>query len=107
MRHLGGRGRARNRHAVAARHQRDAELPLDLVEMRVALAVEQRQQQIIVEFELAAAAPRLVDDEIAGCGAHCAASAKLPMITPPRLFAFAPAIRTGASLPINSGAPSA
>ena len=57
MRDLGRRGRAGNRQPVAARHQRDAELALDPVEMLVALAVKQRQQQIVVEFELAAPGP--------------------------------------------------
>src|SRR5439155_23149772 len=51
---LGGRGGAGDRQPVAARHQRDAEVALDAVEMLVALAEERRQQQIVVEFELAA-----------------------------------------------------
>ena len=54
MGRLGRRGRAGDCQPVAARDQRDAELPLDAVEMLVALAIEQRQEQIVVEFELAA-----------------------------------------------------
>ena len=54
-RHLGRRGRAGDGEPVAARHQRHAELLLDAVEVLVALAVKQRQQQIVVEFELSAA----------------------------------------------------
>jgi len=39
----GCRGRTGNRQSVAARHQRDAELALDLIEIGVSLAVQQRQ----------------------------------------------------------------
>src|SRR5277367_366453 len=100
---LGRRGRARDRQAIAARHQRDAELAFDLVEMRVAFAIEQGQQQIVVEFDLAAPASRQVGDEIARRGAHCAASSK-PPIMPVRLLDRTPTIWTGRILPMASGA---
>ncbi len=51
-RRLGRRGRTRDRQPVAAGDERNAELALDPVEMLVALAVQHRQQQIVVEFEL-------------------------------------------------------
>ena len=48
------RGRTRDRQAVTAGDDRNAELPLDPIEMLVAIAVKRRQQQIVVEFELCA-----------------------------------------------------
>ena len=54
MGRLGRRCRTRDGEPIAARDQRDAELPLDAVEMLIALAVKQRKEQIVVEFQLSA-----------------------------------------------------
>src|SRR6185437_8985039 len=57
-RHVGARARPRDGNTVAARHERHAELALDAAEMLVALAIELRQQGIVVELHLHAAAAR-------------------------------------------------
>ena len=54
MSRLGRRCRARDCQPVAARDDRNAELPLDSIEMLIALAVKQRKKQIVVEFQLGA-----------------------------------------------------
>jgi hypothetical protein len=98
---LGRRSRTRDRHPVAAADERDAETPLDAVEVLVALAVEQRQQQIVVEFEFAPGeAGRL--GEGAGRDRHHAALASAR--APSRLFCPAPVIRTGTIAPMRPAA---
>ena len=89
---LGRRRRARDRQPVAARYEGDAELPLDPVEMLIALAVEQRQQQIVVEFELSCALPPVRRRWSGGERAHGVADREIPE----RLFSTArPIIMTG------------
>jgi hypothetical protein len=51
---LSGRRRARDCQAVAARDNRNTQLPLDAIEMLVALAIEQGQEQVVVELDLRA-----------------------------------------------------
>src|SRR6185437_10645377 len=71
-RNVGARGRAGDGDAVAARDNGDAELALDALEILIALAEELRQQRVVVELHLHAAAlgiARFV------AGAHASASA--------------------------------
>ena len=121
-RHLGRRGRTGDRQAVAARDQRDAELALDAVEMLVALAVEHRQQQIVLEFELRCARRRRYPPRSAAAalmpGAPLRSTAdrrasrgrdgrSAGAIVPARLLGSAASIRTGTISPIRSAAASA
>src|SRR5262249_58317232 len=103
--HLGGRGRTGDPQPVAARHQRYAELALDPVEMLVALTVEQRQQQVVVEFELAAAGSSVSGHYIRRRAAHAATASG--EITPARLFGCTASIRTSTMSPIRSSGASA
>jgi hypothetical protein len=59
---LGGRSRAGDCKSIAARDNRNTELPLDAIEMLIALAVEQRQEQVIVELEVGAPLGKLAYD---------------------------------------------
>ena len=105
---FGRRGRPGNRQPVAARHQRHPELPFDAVEMLVALAIEQGQQEIIVKFELAAPGGCLADRLRRGTThAACTPSMVVSAIAPARLFGSAARIRTGTISPMRSGAASA
>ncbi len=88
VRRLGRRGRARDRQPVAAGDERHAELPLDPVEMLVALAVQRRQQQIVVEFELGAPFGRLRPDDAGGGRGH---AATVPAAVPATIPAAVPA----------------
>ena len=122
-RHLGRRGRTGDRQPVAARDQRHAELALDAVEMLVALAVEHRQQQIVVEFELRAPGGADIRLDLRRRGAHarCSACGAPPdrrasarprgrlsgAIVPARLLGSARSIRTGTMSPIRSAPASA
>src|SRR4051812_10319923 len=45
-------GWARDRDAIAARHDRDPELALDAPEVLVVLAEQHRQQEIVVELDV-------------------------------------------------------
>ena len=54
MSRLGCRGWARDGEPISARDHRHAKLPLDSVEMLISLPVEQREKQIVVEFQLGA-----------------------------------------------------
>ncbi len=49
---IGAFMRAGDGEAIAARDQRDAELALDAIEMAVALAIELREERIVVELHL-------------------------------------------------------
>ena len=66
-------------------------MPFDAIEVLVALAIEQRQQEVVVEFELAACGRGFADD-FAGRGAHAAHSSFAvgrAMMAPARLFGAA------------------
>src|SRR6202030_3498238 len=94
---------------VAARHQRHAELTFDAVEMLVALAIEQWQQQIVVELDLAAPGGGLADD-LRRHTAHaaCPPSARPgSAIMPARLFGSVARIMTGTISPMRPAAASA
>src|SRR5215471_1702306 len=99
MRRFDGRRRTGDREAVAARDNRNAELPLDTVEMLIALAVQQRQEQVVVELDLRASI-----GELAGGGSRrepghpAAASLK----EPERLLALAAVIKAGTMSPMRS-----
>ncbi len=106
---LGGRGGSGDREPVAARHQRYAELPLDAVEMLVALAIKRRQQQIVVEFELAAPGGGDLGGDCRRNRAHarCSAIADCVSITPARLLGWVARIVTGTISPIRAAPASA
>ena len=105
---FGRRSRPGNRQPIAARHQRHPELPFDAIEMLVALAIEQGQQEIIVEFELAAPGCCLADRlRRRTTHAACTPSMVVSAIAPARLFGSAARTRTGTISPMQSGAASA
>ena len=106
---FGRRGRPGNRQPVAARHQGHPELTFDAVEMLIALAIEEWQQQIVFEFDLAPGGGGLADrrwrraGHIAGTPSAFALSA----IAPARLFGSAAQIMTGTISPMRAAAASA
>ena len=79
--------RSGDRQAIAARSYRNTELALDPIEMAVALAVELRQQGIVVELHLQALA--IVRHALAPAIAT----------SPDRLLRPAPVMRTGKTVP--------
>src|SRR6185437_14288974 len=85
-RHVGARARAGNGEPVAARDQGDAELPLDAIEILVALAEELGEQRVVVELHLHAG--------LGAVGAHA-------LTSPERLLASAAVIRTGSVSPMR------
>src|SRR5271165_2623839 len=95
---LGGGCRSRDRQAVAARHERDTKLPLDPVEVLIALTIEQRQKQVVVEFELGAPFGKFTGGRARKRGHAAAASAS----EPDRLLALAAVISAGTISPIRS-----
>src|SRR6202030_3665299 len=108
-RDLGRRGRPGNRQPVAARHQRHAELAFDAIEVLVALAIKQWQQQIIVELDLAAPGGGLADDlRRRTAHAACPPSASPGSASmPARLFGSLARIMTGTISPMRPAAASA
>src|SRR6185437_5659703 len=106
-RQIGGRFRTGDGQAVAARDDGDAELPLDAVEMLIALAEELRQQPVVVELHRHPALPgrRLLARGRHRRG-HAEASATALSSTPATLFWPAPTMRTGMRAPSCSEAAS-
>jgi hypothetical protein len=96
---LRGRGRARNCQTVAARDNRDTELSLDAIEMLIALAIEQGQEQIVVELELGAPLGKL-----AGGGRQLSHAVTTSASEPDRLLALAAVMSAGTISPIRSAA---
>src|SRR5580704_1629789 len=99
MSRLGGRGRTCNRETVAPREDRDTELPLDAIEMLIALAIEQGQEQVVVELELGPPCGKL-----AGDGRQLTHAVTASASEPERLLALAAVISAGTISPIRSGA---
>ena len=95
---LGGGCRSGDRQAVAARHERNAKLPFDPVEVLIALTVEQRQKQVVVEFELGAPFGKLAG----GGGRKRGHAATASVSEPDRLLALAAVISAGTISPIRS-----
>src|SRR5260370_41678315 len=92
---------ARNCQQVAAGYDGDPELPLNAIEMLIALAVQQGEQQVVVEFQLCAPFAKFSGDNLGRDRGHCeTASAS----EPDRLLALAPDISTGTISPIWSAA---
>src|SRR6516225_3701432 len=99
MSRLYRRGRAGDCQAVAPGDDRDAELPLNPVEVLVAFAVKQREQQVVVEFQLSAPFGELAVGDRGRERCHIAT----PSTTDPeRLLALAPDINVGTIFPIRS-----
>src|SRR5689334_825847 len=98
MRRFGGRCRTGDREAIAARDNRDAELPLNTVEVLIALAVQQRQEQVVVELELRPS----VGKRVGGSGREPGHPAAAPLKQPERLLALAAVIKAGTMSPMRS-----
>src|SRR5260370_39339229 len=98
---LGGRCRARDCEAVAARDNRNTELPLDAIEMLIALAIEQGQEQVVVELELRAPFGKLAGS---GGGRERGHAVRTSASEAERLLALAAVISAGTISPIRSTA---
>src|SRR5215471_17144202 len=99
MGRLGRRRRTRNRKPVAARHEQDAELPLDAIEVLIALAVKQWEQQVVVKLQLRARLPDLAGGDVGRDRCHARAA---PPSAADRLLALAPVIQAGMISPMWS-----
>src|SRR5205823_4426204 len=103
MGRLGGRCRARDCKAIAARDNGYTELPLDAIEMLIALAIEDRQQQVVVELELRSPLGKFAG---AGRGRERGHAVTTSVIEADRLLALAAVISAGTISPIRSAAAS-
>src|SRR5690348_15866490 len=94
---LDGRLRPGNREPVAAGNNRNTQLPLDAFEMLIELAIEQGQEQVVVELELGAPLGKL-----AGDGRQLSHAAVTSASEPDKLLALAAVISAGTISPIRS-----